>query len=242
MGTYDSHFGPLLIGAVLNTCIFGFSCLQTLHYLRSFPADPWQLRSFVILVWTLEFAHSALAVWAVYSCLVTNFADVASADSQMHFTMSIAGVFSVTITSLVQCYFAFRLHMLSKFVIIPATSAILAILRPILYLRAMLRLHHRTPGWNWTMFTTATLSLISDLLVTGSLSLVLLRRGRSEGPLRVSGIVDRIIIISIQANAFTCTVMSISLLAYIPQSRLDGHVTCRLQALFRGLSPIVCPP
>ncbi|KJA20569.1 hypothetical protein HYPSUDRAFT_43080 [Hypholoma sublateritium FD-334 SS-4] len=203
-------------------------------YLSSFSLDPWQLKVFVALIWALDLAHTIVVAIATYTALIVHDNDAVDANSPTSFLIAISGVASVLITSLTQCYFSFRLYRLSGSKTISSLSAVLAVSRIFLYSAQLIARFVWNGGesrtWIWSIFTCKTISILCDFLVAGSISIILLRR-RKAILLRPSEIVNRIMIIAIEANMFTCAVMIVSTTAYSTTETVSlgvSLVTCKL--------------
>ncbi|KAF7294103.1 hypothetical protein MKEN_01457100 [Mycena kentingensis (nom. inval.)] len=64
--TLDNTLGAVVLGAVLSTFIYGSSLVQVFYYFQSFPNDGWLYHTSVAVLCTLDTAHSALILAALY--------------------------------------------------------------------------------------------------------------------------------------------------------------------------------
>ncbi|KAF8878753.1 hypothetical protein BD779DRAFT_1474657 [Infundibulicybe gibba] len=67
--------GPLLIGFLLNTGLFGILSIQTYEYYLSFPNDKLHLKFLTYGVFLAEMAQTALTICDAYWIFVTGFGD-----------------------------------------------------------------------------------------------------------------------------------------------------------------------
>ena len=82
-----------------------------------------------------------------------------------------------------QCYFSFRLYILSGSKNIASLSAALAVSRVLLYTAQVIaRLvcnGGQSGSWIWSIFTGKTISILCDFLVSGHISIILIRRSKT---------------------------------------------------------------
>jgi len=109
----DGTLGAIEIGLILGTFLFGMLTIQTFYYFRTYPEDSVYLRALVILIWSLELAHTICAWHGVYLITVTFYGQprhIADPPSSLILT----SLFSAILTMAVQTFFAFRVRTLSK--------------------------------------------------------------------------------------------------------------------------------
>ncbi|KAF8884802.1 hypothetical protein BD779DRAFT_756568 [Infundibulicybe gibba] len=69
--------GPLLIGFLLNSCLFGALTVQIYFYYSSFPKDRILIKSLVGGVYLVEIAQTGLTIYDAYVVFSTGFGNVA---------------------------------------------------------------------------------------------------------------------------------------------------------------------
>ncbi|KAI5120194.1 hypothetical protein M0805_002660 [Coniferiporia weirii] len=72
----NTTLGAGLIGLIVNSILFGVTCVQTLKYHQSPINDPWYLRWAVSTLWLLDAIHLVFISRTAYSYFVINFTDV----------------------------------------------------------------------------------------------------------------------------------------------------------------------
>ncbi|KAF8631333.1 hypothetical protein AX15_002452 [Amanita polypyramis BW_CC] len=73
MGAYDATLGPILVGAFLNTYLYGLVSLRFLTYYTSAFEDPLWIRAIVSILFVTDTVHSASLIYLVWVCCVANF-------------------------------------------------------------------------------------------------------------------------------------------------------------------------
>ncbi|KAF8150928.1 hypothetical protein B0H34DRAFT_678658 [Crassisporium funariophilum] len=248
MGLYDETFGALLVGCMVSIWLFGGNTIQTWLYHRSklYGKRGIMLRkkgtgAQVCPNWRfLELSHTCLAGWTVYASVITNFGNLKNAYTALYSILPISGVVSVTITSLVQWYFAFRLYKLSNITIIPAISVTLSIARLTCFTcaSAQLWIHsYVTQRWKRCLFAVGIMSTCSDLLVAVGLFYILWKRRSDDRSRWWPNTIDQIIFISLQADAFTCLVTTFTLILY---NVLDNFAWMAMSVVACRLFSISC--
>ncbi|KAK0193788.1 hypothetical protein F5146DRAFT_401440 [Armillaria mellea] len=104
-------FGAMFIGALVTMVIYGITTLQTYFYFMTYPQDSPGIKSFVGLIWSLDTIH------IVFMCHTMHYYLIAGFGNPAHLVEGTWSLFSsimvnVIIASLVQCFFAQRIHEL----------------------------------------------------------------------------------------------------------------------------------
>jgi len=180
----------------------------------------------------------------VYGSLVTNFGASNFKFTQLDLDslLFISNFISVSIASLVQLFFVYRLRKLSNSTVIPVIASIFSISRLSCYAGVTIQhLLNRAQSigvvWVWSLFSFGILTVTSDLLVAGGLSYSLWKRrmlwkAYSENASWWPRIIDQLIIISLQADAFICMISTTALIVSHISSNFSwtavSLVACRL--------------
>jgi len=77
ISSLDSIFGPLLIGVIVSTALWGVTCAQTYDYFMSTVKDRLPLRLVIAVLLIIDTFETAINIHAVYFYLVTNFGNAA---------------------------------------------------------------------------------------------------------------------------------------------------------------------
>ncbi|KAH7926601.1 hypothetical protein BV22DRAFT_1128072 [Leucogyrophana mollusca] len=116
----SSSLGAFEIGALLMIFSFGIVTLQTYNYYHRYPSDSFPLKIFVAVVWLLGVGHTILVAAGLYDVTVKQFGQP-SAETLDPLPTSIGWSIALgtVLTSLVQGFFAYRIHVLSKKLYLP---------------------------------------------------------------------------------------------------------------------------
>lgn len=205
--TFDPTVGAVEIGVMISIFLFGLVSVQTFGYYKKFSNDPWQLRTFVGVIWTLELTHCALSAHSVYWVTVTNFGRTAVLNEippALGASVALSGIIGPAI----QAFFAHRVLRLSRSWIIPSICWLLCILRCASLLvvtgasytsDTLLHFKHK---WDWILVTSLAISTAVDVLIAGSLCYFLWKR-RDGAFARTTTVVDQLIMWSIQTGLLT---------------------------------------
>ncbi|KAJ7862168.1 hypothetical protein B0H13DRAFT_2282363 [Mycena leptocephala] len=119
--------GAWLIGLILSSVLFGFTCLQVYRYFTKHSArDPIFLKNFVALLCALDTLHLALVSHSFYSATVINFGDYVKLQTppwSLLIQMDVGAILS----TLVQLFYANRIYTISnKSLVFPVIIAVCA--------------------------------------------------------------------------------------------------------------------
>ncbi|KAJ7268993.1 hypothetical protein C8J57DRAFT_1509210 [Mycena rebaudengoi] len=176
----DLILGPLLIGLIVSSIIFGVTCLQVYLYYTNFSSrDPLFLKLFRVAkvgsLWMLDAFHQVLISMSFYTNVVTNFGDYAALDNAS-WTIVVQICVGSFVETLVQMFYAWRIWGLSgKAPHIPAVITCLALglnCLAIVYISDALRIPslQESIKEDWPLGVAAiALEVATDLLIAGSM-------------------------------------------------------------------------
>ncbi|KAJ7701463.1 hypothetical protein B0H17DRAFT_1195252 [Mycena rosella] len=220
----DGTLGALEIGAVVATFLFGVETLQTFNYYRQYPKDSVILRISVAFIWFLELAHTICALHAVYSLSVTYYGQVEHLFNPPY-SLQTTILFSSSVYTLVQIFFANRLHLLSGSRPIPFLCYFLNLLRFGCNL-AMFAFSIGPGGipvlqsrWHSLMATAFSLGAGVDVLTALSTCYCLWKL-RNFGHTHTRRIVDTLIFWSIETTSITSATGLVLLILFLTRSDL----------------------
>jgi len=201
----DLNLGSLEIGVLLSSTLFGVTTVQLYMYYQNRYKDPWWLRTLVVLVWLLEALHTIFA-WIYLYRLTVTFYGRPAVLGEAHWTLNISAAFDGIIGGIVQAYFAWRVHVLSRGWIITGVSWIGSLCQMSMTLAiAGLASQFSVPEFNekfeWLVTTSLVFNLFVDVVNTTGLC-VYLKMERS-GFSRTDRMLDTLFIWSIQTGLFT---------------------------------------
>ncbi|KAF9447247.1 hypothetical protein P691DRAFT_802678 [Macrolepiota fuliginosa MF-IS2] len=159
------------IGAMIAMVLFGVSTVQVYIYLCECRSDPRWTKSFVVVIWMLEFAHTLLSGHTIYILTALDF-NSSRTVMDIGRINDLSGLIAAGISSFSQAYFSFRLYQLSKSIWLPAVCwAISAIKLVSFYIVVIHDISGGRMGgiWGALLLVPAVLSWTSDLLVAAGL-------------------------------------------------------------------------
>ncbi|KIJ67008.1 hypothetical protein HYDPIDRAFT_26418 [Hydnomerulius pinastri MD-312] len=120
--------GPVELGVVFASILFGCAVVQTYVYYKKFPKDPWRIKALVASEMALQIAHLLCLIAAMWTMTVSNYGAPQTLISWPHTSIA-AVLLSAPITFPVQAFFTWRLYKISQDRIIPAFCFLLAFAR-----------------------------------------------------------------------------------------------------------------
>ncbi|KAF8954272.1 hypothetical protein BDZ97DRAFT_491424 [Flammula alnicola] len=208
-------FGALLIGGLFASLLSGIVIVQVVVYFKVYPKDVNYLKATVLGVWILDTCHTAFIWAALWSYLIGDFGDPTGLNI-IRWAVPITIIITAVLTFFVHLFFAHRIFMLSrKNYWLTAPIVILAILRLV---SACEMLHYGTFSLfrekiRWVFTTGLALSTVVDILITGSL-FVLLHTSRT-GAANLNAVIDSLIWYAFETGSLTCAGTVISMICWL---------------------------
>jgi len=118
-------YGAAFIGLLFSTVLYGMTITQTwIYYCHYRNRDPVSLKGFIALLFILDTLHTILCFYSVYWYLVLNFGNVVNLDFNM-WAINIQADVNALTGYLVQLFYARRLYIMSKSIIVPVIIGVL---------------------------------------------------------------------------------------------------------------------
>ncbi|KAG1833542.1 hypothetical protein EV424DRAFT_1365862 [Suillus variegatus] len=203
--------GPVVLGALVNACLFGGLVIQTYVYYANFPNDHRMVRLTVAAILASQIAHVICVSATLWKVAVSGYGNPLTllifplgADAAILFT-AITG-------ALVESSFAFRLWKLSKLLAPPLISLALCLLAQSIALTMTVKAFAMTDLLTFEADENRliTLSLTSRLVceLTLTLSMVwYLRKQRSLTFASTTTIIDRLVLWTLETGLITSLVV-----------------------------------
>ncbi|CCM04088.1 uncharacterized protein FIBRA_06247 [Fibroporia radiculosa] len=110
MSDLDYNLGPLLIGIVVSTALYGVNCLKVYQYYTTHTKhDGRALKLFVTAVAVLDTLHVVLLTHALYDYSITNFGNY-EVDRLMTWSLIVQFLVGSVLATAAQLFFGYRLH------------------------------------------------------------------------------------------------------------------------------------
>lgn len=204
--------GPVVVGALVNACLFGGLVIQTYIYYVNFRNDHRVMRLTVAAILASQVAHVMCVSATLWKAAVSGYGDPLTllvfplgADAAILFT-AITG-------ALVESSFAFRLWKLSKTFILPIISLVLCLLAQCIALVMTVKAFAMTSlvtfeiDENRLITLSLTSRLVCELTLTLSMVWYLRKQKSSTRFLRTTTIIDRLVLWTLETGFLTSLVV-----------------------------------
>ncbi|KAJ7457856.1 hypothetical protein FB451DRAFT_589608 [Mycena latifolia] len=210
-------FGPMLIGVLLNTTLYGVSLVQVLMYYTRYKRDRKWFRYLALYLLIAETVNTVLNIGLIYEPLIVRYATPRAVEVIPLLLRPDAAV-TVAISTPVQLFIAWRVKMLTQSYFFPVVIALFSIisLGGGFSVTIMLSLHpdyasfdHFHPfAITWLSSTAAC-----DVILSGALIYSLYTRKTGGGT--TDRYVDKIIRLTVQTGSITAVTALIDLLSFL---------------------------
>ncbi|KAJ7457870.1 hypothetical protein FB451DRAFT_1406726 [Mycena latifolia] len=210
-------FGPMLIGVLLNTTLYGVSLFQMLMYYTRYRRDPKWFRYLALYLLVAETANTVFDIGLIYEPLIDRYATPIAVEVSPLLLRPDAAV-TVAISTPIQLFIAWRLKILTQSYFFPALIALLSMisLGGGISVTVVVSLHpdyacfgHFHPfAITWLSSTAAC-----DVILSGALIYSLYTR--KTGGRTTDRFVDKIIRLTVQTGSITAVTALLDLLVFL---------------------------
>ncbi|KAH9922713.1 uncharacterized protein B0H18DRAFT_501877 [Fomitopsis serialis] len=218
--------GPEMIGSLSNWSLQGVLCAQVYIYHICFPKDPWSLKCFVYGVCIYELIQTILISIDGVHVFVFGYGD--QVDNLLSFYN---GWFSLPImagilSAAVQCFFAWRIFMLSRSVWLCMFITMIALGQMSIAIVSGVKMKSLTTDENEAIIipyidTWLAGSALADIVIAISMT-VLLTKAKT-GIRRSDAIIDRLIMLGVETGTLTAVIATLDLLFFTIRPRTYLH-------------------
>ncbi|KAG2115907.1 uncharacterized protein F5147DRAFT_675158 [Suillus discolor] len=201
--------GPVVLGALVDTCLFGCLVIQTYVYYANFANDHRAIRFTVAAVFAIQVAHVMCVSATLWNTAVSAYDD--PSKLQILPLASAATILFTGITgALVESYFAFRLWKVSKKLLLPILSLVLCIIAQVVSIVITVQAFKTTSiavfevDQNTPITLALTSRVLCDLILTLSTAWYL--KNQRSGYLRTTNMIDRLVLWTIETGLITSLV------------------------------------
>ncbi|KAH9889785.1 hypothetical protein C8Q73DRAFT_138843 [Cubamyces lactineus] len=106
----NASLGALVLGLLFSSVAFGIVCMKAASYLRSSRSGAAASKIFAVGLVSLNLLQTVFTAIAVYKSMVVDFGQL-NALLDDHWSIIVQIAYMTFIASIVQCYFAYRLHI-----------------------------------------------------------------------------------------------------------------------------------
>ncbi|EIW64264.1 uncharacterized protein TRAVEDRAFT_41684 [Trametes versicolor FP-101664 SS1] len=213
--TIDGSLGPLFVGLVLASCLYGVTTFQTYIYFAHSSIDKMAMKILIFLLWILNTLRLAMVSYAAYTYMVTDFTNIFAILKP---TWAIFPSTVVTVglnNAVVRGVFCYRVWRLSGRNWWLASAIALTILTAFGANTAYAVISSGFQTWfdlpkvSWLLSFAFACSMAADILISASLCILLAMR--KTGHARSDGILRTLIIYAIN-NAVISTACALACL------------------------------
>ncbi|KAH6888956.1 hypothetical protein BKA70DRAFT_1442805 [Coprinopsis sp. MPI-PUGE-AT-0042] len=208
--------GPLLVGVIVATLLYGTSCAQTLYYYSHYRRDPISIKAVVLAIWALDTIHQALICHAVYTYSIINY-DL----HKLIWSVLLEVVFNGLVGITVQGFFTWQIWKLSeKNVLLAAVISLLIVVElvcSVVFTVQSLKLGtwDDLTALKGLSMSVTILGVVGDVAISGTMFYLLYRS--KVGLKSLESMIRRLILLTASTGFLTsiCTIGSlVSILAW----------------------------
>ncbi|KAI0055577.1 hypothetical protein BV25DRAFT_1865755 [Artomyces pyxidatus] len=208
--------GPIFIGTILNTVLYGISIAQTFMYLKTYKNDKLWTKLIVLLVFILDTMNSVFDVEYTYNSLVNHYNDPAAIQKANWVFATDPALTSITGT-VVQLFFAWRVKVITRSnaaVAILIVGSVISCLGGIATSIAI----GMVPMWlEFQKFEIPVIVwlTVSALVDSGITVILVWHLRKHKRGFRSDELLDKIILLTVQTGAVTTVWAIVDLIVYL---------------------------
>ncbi|KAL0958253.1 hypothetical protein HGRIS_000406 [Hohenbuehelia grisea] len=210
--------GPLVLGYLLETLLFGVLAMQVYSYHVTFPKDHLMNKLAVRTAFSLEFLVNIFAMISAWHTLGAGWGNI-DALTMHHWAQTPISICSPLADCIVQAFFAFRIYRLTKRLLVPVVISLLSLLAVVLGCYAGIKLTvDDLPGFgDRQTYNIITVALAADALcdtIIAATTVFLLAQAQKQTQFKKTKMtLQRLIILSVETGTITasCAVLDLVL-------------------------------
>ncbi|KIJ60438.1 hypothetical protein HYDPIDRAFT_98733 [Hydnomerulius pinastri MD-312] len=166
--------GPIEVGVVVASCLFGCAVVQTYVYYKRFLKDNWKIKALVNHPTALQIPHLLCVVATMWTMSTTHYGEPQTLNYLPDSTVA-AVILSAPITFPVHAFFVYRLYRLAEDRILPAICLLMAFVRLAFNLTLgitgiqMRNSIEYEQHWSWMITAVLVTTAACDLTIAGAL-------------------------------------------------------------------------
>ncbi|KAJ7866679.1 hypothetical protein B0H13DRAFT_2670696 [Mycena leptocephala] len=225
MESFNAHttIGAYQIGVLVSYALFGVTTTQTYIYYSRFPSDSPTIKVLVAFVWVCEVAHALCIGHTLYQYTIIDYGHPERLGDAETFLITSA-LFDGVIGACAQGFFAFRIYRLSKKLHIPILCWTLSFLRVLGDIVLLAVASRKIPvaiyevHWTWLITALCSISAANDLVITGTLVTIFIRR-RTFAHRRTVALMDKLIVWTIETGILTSAAAIVTLACFVTMKK-----------------------
>ncbi|KAF7317372.1 hypothetical protein HMN09_00473500 [Mycena chlorophos] len=231
-----SLFGPLLLGVLLNTTLYGVMMIQAYLYFNHFKSDRSWFKWLVGYLVVVETANVVCDIGLIYEPLIIRYAQLEALVTSP-ILLRADGLLTVLVSCPAQLFVAWRLHVITRSYLLSLTIAFLSIvaLGGGISVSAIVTMHPdfaSFPAFKPEVFTWLIASAGCDVLLTSALVVSLWTRKSKVAA--TDSYVNKIIRLTVQTGMITAAAALTDMLLYalIPNTTFNFIIDFPLSKLY----------
>ncbi|KAF7374100.1 hypothetical protein MSAN_00291100 [Mycena sanguinolenta] len=222
--------GPMILGYMWSYMLYGVLLVQIYMYTELFPTDRPGLKLLVWVDFFFETVFTVLMTIAAWSMFGDGWGNPAIL-LQLNWTWGVMPLLSGILSGLAQGFYIWRIWHLTKsfWIPVPITLAVLAQLGGLWWfgIKWNIGLWHVSvlPPLSGGVTVWLAGSAVCDVLITIALTAVLWRRKKETKFSETSGILNRLIRLSIETGALTSITATVEVILWLGWEEFNYHFT-----------------
>ncbi|KAJ7354404.1 hypothetical protein DFH08DRAFT_44245 [Mycena albidolilacea] len=198
-------FGPLLIGTILSTAVYGIMSVQMFQYYQAYKRDTRWIRYFMLYLFFAETANLLFEIGIIYEPLIIRYGTERAVITSPLFLPGDA-ISIVAVSTPVQLFTAWRISVITGSIILPLIISVLSVASfgggLLVTIFAAVRNEFREfQSFSGAVILWLVCSAVCDVLIAVVLTYSLTKR--KTGFTAVDGQINRIIRLTVQTGAIT---------------------------------------
>ncbi|KAF5361633.1 hypothetical protein D9758_007273 [Tetrapyrgos nigripes] len=205
----DLTIGSLEVGALITSCLFGVTCVQTYLYFRHLKADPWGMVLLVFAVWLLDLGHTIAVSHLIYTLTITNYGAGVQSFIVPPVSIDVTILLSAFIGTIEQAWFIRRLYVFSKNIYLTGICVTLTLARFIGSLGLSVVVFHRitlpeyVTRFSWLVTSIMATAAANDVLLAAFLTYCLNRTKTRAFASGMSKLLNKLTFIAVESGLIT---------------------------------------
>ncbi|KAF7346934.1 hypothetical protein MVEN_01445800 [Mycena venus] len=206
-------FGPLFIGVILSTAVYGIMSVQMLRYYQTYKDDPRCFRYFILYLFFAETANLLIQIGIIYEPLIVRYG-----TQRALITSPLHAISIVAVSTAVQLFTAWRIYVITESITLLMLISILSVASfggglLVTVFTAIRNEFREFQSFAGAVIVWLICSAVCDVLITVVLTYSL--STRKTGSTAVDGQINRIIRLTVQTGAITTVAALADLIIFL---------------------------
>jgi len=236
MAGVDLFFGPMLIGVLLNTLLYGALVTQMLAYYQRFTNDSPFTRYLILYLFIVETANLVIECGIIYEPLIIRYGTKAAVTVSPKLLPGDSILISI-VSAPIQLFAAWRISVITGSFILPGIIALVSIGSFAAGINMSIKVFLNPEFQEFGSFIAAAtvwlaLSAVCDVVIAVGMTYALYTR--KTGFSTVDGQINRIIRLTLETGSLTAiaALLDVTLFLVFPQTSMNFIVDFPLSSLY----------